>query len=110
MRKGTWKHGTSGYRYKCRCEICVNAQKAARNKNRPLSDSAKVRLDATPLIERLAMADQLDQVDPAVIRRWERDGIDVYWADKWCLKFGWHPANVFGQAFYAGCFDEEFAA
>lgn len=108
-----WEHGTSGYKHKCRCEICVAAQSAARTKSRyrdERSVSVKLRLDPAPLIRRLEVTEQLDMIDPKTIRRWQRLGMDVYFADKWCLKFGWHPAEVFGQAFYAGCFDQEFAA
>ena len=113
MRKGTWQHGTSGYKHQCRCEICVTAQSEARSKSRYRNEravSVKIRLDAAPLIRRLELTEQLEHIDRKTVYLWEQKGIDIYFADKWCLKFGWHPAEVFGQAFYAGCFDQEFVA
>jgi hypothetical protein len=47
---------------------------------------------------------------PCHLQGWLEKGIDIYWADFWCIKFGYHPVEIFGNAFYQGCFDEERAA
>ena len=101
-------HGYSGYRErKCRCEVCCAAAALLRKKYRKRSDNVWIRLSAEPLIKKLQESDQLFLVNADVLYKWRNTGLDIYNADKWCLKFGWHPVEVFGQAFYVGCFDEE---
>lgn len=103
-------HGMPMYRYRrCRCDICCAAMRDERRKYRKKSDSVDIRLDPAPLIARLQWGDRLEYINNQTIARWLEDGIDVYLADFWCMKFGWHPAEVFGSAFYQGCFDKEMA-
>jgi hypothetical protein len=111
MNKGTHikqykEHGLGMYRYrKCRCEICKSAAAADRVKYRKYAN--RLYLPAAPLIERLVWAGQLDQVPSDVVKSWRMKGVYVYSADYWCLKFGFHPAEIYGYHFYKGCFDGE---
>lgn len=101
-------HGYSGYRARgCRCEICSDAAANLRKRYRKVSDNCRLRLDPEPLIAKLREHNQLIFIDTAQVHKWRERGMDIYNADKWCLKFGWHPSEVFGQAFYVGCFDQE---
>ncbi len=101
-------HGYSMYRYRgCRCEICKRGAFEVRNKYRKKSDNMWVRLDVTPFIEKLTENGQLFHIEKSYLDNWRAKGIDVYSADKWCLKFGWHPAEVFGHSFYINCFSME---
>ncbi len=94
-------HGLNAYRvYKCRCEICTSANNESRRKYRPLSDSVKIRLDAQPLIDRLTRDGRLNAVENSKISEWRKNGIGIYPADKWCIRLGYHPIEVWGQDFY----------
>lgn len=105
------EHGIGMYRYrKCRCEVCITAMREERRRYRKVNDSVKIRLDATPLIRKMERSGYLDAVGSQTFAKWKSDGIDIYLADFWCLRFGWHPAEVFGALFYQGCFDNEEAA
>ena len=102
------EHGASMYRRRgCRCDVCCAGMSSTRKKYRPLAMSSDVRLDAKPLIEFLTKAEQLQYLDNHTLTRWGQDGLSVYTADKWCLRFGLHPAEIFGYKFYEGCFESE---
>ena len=102
MRKGTWNHGITGYqRYKCRCETCVEAAKAVRARHRPYSYNSKVRLDAQVLIDRLDADGRW--YDRNMARRLIQEGVSVYAADRWAVRYGYHPYEIWGDAFYEGC-------
>ena len=102
-RKQDITHGVSMYRYRgCRCDICTSAYKTKKaeyiaNAN---TGSVKLRLDPTPLIELINKVDTQHLVKPRTIAMWKQKGICVYWADFYCVKFGHHPYEVFGSAFY----------
>lgn len=99
------KHGVSAYnKHGCRCDICKEAKHEQRFQYKP--KASKLKLDYEPLLRKLEAANQLHLIDPHRIYQWrDAGGINVYWADKWAIKFGWHPAEVWGMAFYEGCFD-----
>lgn len=99
----SFKHGANAYRvHKCRCDECREAIRVVRQKYRPKSDSVKVRLDATPLIEKLTKQGRLEAVENSRLTVWRREGIDLYAADRWCVRLGYHPIEIWGQAFYLG--------
>lgn len=103
-------HGVSGYRtWGCRCEVCVEAMRADRRKYRKKSDSCRIRFSPEPLIERLERDERMTAVSSSVIHRWRRDGLDVYGVDRWCIKLGYHPTEIYGQDFYAGIDLDEVA-
>lgn len=101
------KHGVNGYnKHACRCDICKTAKSEQRFQKKPRA--SKLKLDYEPLLRKLEASDQLHLIDLHRIYQWrEAGGINVYWADKWAIKFGWHPAEVWGMAFYEGCFNED---
>lgn len=100
-------HGYSGYRdRKCRCDICREAARVVRARYRPKSDNSNLQLDATPLLEFLEVKGYTSEFESNTIKRWREKGVNVYMADKVCLRFGVHPAEIFGSAFYQGCFGE----
>jgi hypothetical protein len=100
------------YQEGCRCDVCVHGQTEY---NRKREDKRKVqrvaaresKLDAQPLIDLL-----YDKIDPRSsigrkLRYWKRFGVDVYAADKFCCEMGYHPVEVFGDAWWKGAFDEQ---
>lgn len=100
-------HGASAYRNRgCRCLECKEANRIKSAKYRPNSDSVKVRLDATPLIDKITKDGRLEAVENSRISQWRRLGIDLYAADRWCIRLGYHPIEVWGQAFYLGATEE----
>ena len=102
------EHGASMYRRRgCRCDVCCVGMSQTRKKYRPLVMSSDVRLDAAPLINFLERSEQLQYVDKKTTARWQRVGLSVYTADKWCMSFGVHPVEIFGHNFYKGCFESE---
>ena len=110
-KKEFTEHGMGMYRYRrCRCEICCAAMREERGRYGAKSDNSKLQLDATPLLEFLEKKEYTSLYESNTIKRWREKGINVYMADKVCLRFGVHPAEIFGSAFYEGCFGEESAA
>lgn len=109
MKTPTKKHGTAMYRRGCRCDTCVTTMREYRRQFKPLSDAADLRLSVEPLVERLAQADRLSELDPHRISQWRRNGwmVSVYWADKWAIKLGFHPFEVWGWDFYKGAMDAD---
>lgn len=106
-KKDSFKHGAGAYRNRgCRCDVCKEANRISKLKYRPKSDSLKIRLDATPLIDRLIRDERLAAVDNSRLSTWRRDGLDLYAADRWCIRLGYHPIEVWGQAFYLGATEE----
>ena len=100
------KHGRSSYmKHKCRCEICVTEAQAYRKKYRETNINAGLRLDATPLLARLERDERVGAVESSVKSRWRAEGIDIYAADTWATRLGYHPIESWGHTFYAGCFD-----
>jgi hypothetical protein len=66
----------------------------------PKTDSVKIRIDATPLIAILEERSLLREVNSPTVKKWREQGIDIYWADKWAVKLGYHPFEIFGMQFY----------
>ena len=104
------EHGKAMYRRMgCRCDICKAANAASKKKYTKLAPK-QVLLDGVPLIAIIERAGRLREFDYRQIDRWRDNGVNVYVADFWCMKLGYHPTEVFGSDFYRGCFDEEYAA
>lgn len=104
------EHGLSMYRRAgCKCDVCRAANAVTRMKYKKPA-RPKLMLPCEPLVNLLTRLERLDEVDHRALKRWEVEGVWVFIADVWCTRLGYHPAEVFGNAFYAGCFDEEFAA
>lgn len=101
MRKGTWNHGITGYqKYACRCETCVDAAKQVRARHRPYSDNSKLRLSGQTFIDRLVKDERY--YDRNMALRIIKEGLSVYAADRWAVKYGYHPYEIWGDAFYEG--------
>ena len=104
------EHGVSMYRrMKCRCEVCKAANAEKKKKYKKLAPP-KVLLDGAPFVAIIERAGMIREFDHRQIDRWLANGVNVYTADFWCTKLGYHPTEVFGSEFYRGCFDEEYAA
>lgn len=99
-----FKHGRRGYAYhKCRCEICKDATSSYRKQLRSEKRAKELpRLDAEPLLRMLERDGRISELHPNIVGRWRRNGMSIYWADHWAIHFGWHPAEIWGMAFYAG--------
>lgn len=102
------KHNRNTYiREKCRCIECVaDNARYKRERKLALGGDQSIRLDATPLLMRLAKDGMTHHVSRNIRRRWVKSGIDIYRADEACIKLGYHPASIFGQSFYEGCTGE----
>lgn len=101
------EHGMGMYRYRrCRCEICSEAMYHFRKKYRKTSDNYNKMIDATPLLNWLRENGQITQIDGSTARKWAERGLSVYTIDKVCIRLGVHPAEVYGNRFYQGCFGE----
>lgn len=105
------KHGRSSYlKYHCRCDICVTNAKEYRLRYRREKINAGLRVDATPLLRRLDLDGRTGAVDASIKSRWRDEGIELYSADKWAVRLGYHPIEIWGQDFYRNCFDRESVA
>ncbi len=63
------------------------------------------RLPAGPLIEAVvAKYDSIAAAGRANARqmyRFRHEGMSLTQADRWAVRFGWHPAEVWGQAWWS---------
>ena len=95
-----WNHGRSTYlKHKCRCEICVEDARLYRATYR----KSVVRLDANHLVLRLQLDGRTGAVANSLLSKWRKSGMDVYNADRWAVKLGYHPFEIWGSDFYEGC-------
>ena len=106
------KHGRQKYyRDKCRCDKCVrswdnfNLKRNAKKKETRAAIKAR-KLDAAPILA--LMYEQVDKHSSLgrKMRYWRANGVDPYTADKVCCELGYHPFEVFGDAWWRGAFDE----
>lgn len=98
MAKTGNPHGISGYkRNKCRCEVCLAAYEAyntARRKNPEKSFT----IDPEPLISFISrLEDPVPAATQQAFARWRRKGVDVFVADRHCVRRGAHPSEVYGD-------------
>lgn len=96
-------HSLARYRfYKCRCDLCVAAH-AAYNASRRKHRLIAAHIDPAPLIEMIRRSGEMVSNGGLCkqVERWETRGIDVYEADRQCVKRGYHPFEVFGEAWFA---------
>ena len=66
----------------------------------PKTDSVSILLDASPLLDILTERNLLKMVQNRTLKKWRTIGIDIYGADKWCIRLGYHPIELFGMDFY----------
>jgi hypothetical protein len=62
-----------------------------------------VRLDANCLVDRLQSDGRTGAVANSLLSKWRKSGMDVYNADRWAVKLGYHPFEIWGSDFYEGC-------
>ena len=96
---------TTYVKYKCRCSVCVAANSEYKKRYRPVA-TYRLRLDSAPLISRLERDGRLTAVSNRCLNRWTREGIELYNADRTCIKLGYHPTEIWGNQFYEGCHSE----
>jgi hypothetical protein len=95
-------HGRSSYlKHKCRCEICVEDARRYRAEYTPPG----IRLKSEPFVQRLILDGRLSAITSSQLGKWKRIGLDVYNADRWAVKLGYHPYEIWGDDFYQGCED-----
>lgn len=95
-----WNHGRSTYlKHKCRCVICVEDARQYRLTYR----KSGVTLSAEHLVRRLQLDGRTSAVNSSLLAKWRKSGMDVYNADRWAVKLGYHPFEIWGSDFYEGC-------
>jgi hypothetical protein len=91
-------HGLWGYRrYECRCDVCCTAH-TEHNAKRRKHRAPAVLIDPEPLIEFIMKTD--DRLAGSLmhsINRWRANGVDLFIADKHCIRRGAHPAQIYGD-------------
>lgn len=103
------KHGRNAYvKYKCRCEICRQETLDYKRQYRVRKGKVPRRLDAEPLIARLERDERLAALDSTTISKWRHGGIDVFAADRWSIRLGYHPLEIWGQDFYVGVAEMDY--
>lgn len=99
------KHGGSLYRRGCRCEVCVEAMVQYRRQyNKQTDRPSKLRLPIAPLVNWIVSTGSVEMMHPRVWWRWQSNPemtIDVYWADRYAIQLGSHPAEIWGLDFYS---------
>lgn len=103
---GEMKHGVRSYNRGCRCDVCRESKAEARRQGHP--PMSKVKLPVEPFLEVLKRNDQSHLLEPHRLYQWRKaGGINVYWADVWAMRFGFHPVEIWGMDFYEGCLDAD---
>lgn len=98
------KHNRNTYlKHGCRCQECCSDAAAYKRRRRiEKGGDSDVRLPAWPLIAFVRkMSDE--RIQHAVVQSWIKNGVSPYTVDKWCMRFGAHPAEIYGMDFYRGC-------
>ena len=104
-------HSLSRYKkYGCRCEQCCDAYSKYRESRRKRPQ--KVFVPATPLIEFLESQYPARAIEMRnIMKGWRSRGtVDLYEADKVCIKLGIHPYEIFGEIYFLGLEPEEISA
>lgn len=57
-------------------------------------------------VDRLIADGRDGGLEPTTLWRWKNNGMDVWVADRWACKLGYHPIEIWGQDFYVGCHGE----
>lgn len=101
MAKSGNPHGISGYkRNGCRCDICEAAY-VKYNADRRKYPEIAPRIDPEPLIEFIVGHDaKLPGGLSQQFARWRENGVDVFVADRHCVKRGVHPFEVYGDVWW----------
>lgn len=98
-----WNHGRSTYlKHKCRCAVCVEDAR----KYRATYRKTTIKLDADCLIHRLQLDGRSGAVTSSLLAKWRKTGMDIYNADRWAVKLGYHPIEIWGLDFYEGCMED----
>ena len=104
-------HSLRGYKiHKCRCDICIAAHKrhrAEQNYKNGRTPITHVLISGEPLANIFRERQLAGGSMSKHIMKWEDVGITVYEADKWCMKLGYHPFEVFGAEYFQGLEQEE---
>lgn len=99
----TFTHGRSAYlKNGCRCETCVHEMREYKRKYRVRKGRTKRILDGNPLVDRIERDGRITALHNLHYGRWREKGIEVFAADRWCIKLGYHPLEIWGQDFYVG--------
>lgn len=101
VESGLIHNRTMYVKYKCRCEVCVRANSLYKLKHRK-TRTYPLRLDGQVFVDRLRADDRTEAVSRKSVERWLKNGIELYAADRMCVKLGYHPVEIWGQAFYEG--------
>lgn len=99
---------TTYMKHGCRCDVCCAANEEfneKRRQTRAKNRQVRTRLDGVVFVDRLTRDGRLEGLSANSVRRWMREGIELYNADEWCVRLGYHPVEIWGQRFYEGCFD-----
>lgn len=100
------KHGVYSYqKRKCRCEECLIAYRGyldRQSARRKKSDRVSVRLSGKALVDRVIADGRQEAVSRSTMSKWERFDLNIYAADRCACKLGYHPYEIWGDAFYAG--------
>lgn len=94
-------HGENAYRKrKCRCEICVAAHEETKKARRKYAERS-FKIPAGPLVEFIRGLDERKggMLDVR-LKDWEKNGVDVFTADRNCCMRGYHPWEVYGDAWF----------
>jgi hypothetical protein len=103
------KHGLSRFKhYKCRCDVCVEANRVYVIQRKEKQDTKKRagKIPAEPLIALLYSQIDTHSSLGRKVRRWRHEGVDIYTADKLCCEMGYHPYEVFGDLWWKGALDD----
>jgi hypothetical protein len=99
----TITHGRTAFvKHKCRCEICGEASRSYKRAYSLRKGKTIRRLDSAPFIERLQKDGRLAAVQSTDLWKWRTSGIDLWAADRWAIRLGYHPLEIWGQDFYVG--------
>jgi hypothetical protein len=95
------KHNYTRYKKdRCRCDECCAAFEEYQ-KSRRKHPEKSFKIPAGPLVEFIKQHDgRLQGMQARSAKRWLVDGVDIFTADRVCVTRGFHPFEVYGDAWF----------
>lgn len=69
-----------------------------------ISKDVRLRISGQPFVDKLTKDNRLEAFGHKNMCLLKKRGMtfDVYWADYWACKLGYHPIEIWGNEFYSG--------
>ena len=99
----TIKHNRNSFlKHYCRCDISREDSRRYKREYNIRHGRTRRVLDGNVLVDRLIRDGRQNAVPSDKLHKWRTRGIEVFSADRWAIRLGYHPLEIWGQEFYVG--------